>query len=169
MEIQRSDMTEKDIDMLSNMMLIFFHAGEKCLQIVEDHFVKEHRASQEYKEIKKRVGKIAADEILKTHVKDVLRHDMKFKYGEVIKRAEQLKQMMDTITLASIGASAKDIDSAEAYDLLHHDVNWLCKFYAYVTNITSESDAVKLESAVKMYAKGNMISEKIMDKFDVVL
>jgi cation transport regulator ChaB len=62
MEIQRSDMTERDIDMLSNMMLIFFHAGEKCLQIVEEHFVKEHRASQEYKEIKKRVGKVAADE-----------------------------------------------------------------------------------------------------------
>ena len=166
MEIQRSDLTEFDLDVLSNMMLVFFHAGERCLQVCEQHFVKEHRASKDYQKLCKTIGKPAADMFLKDRAHKLLQHEAKFKYGEIIRKAEQLKLLMDNVTSTAIACGREDIDSIEAYDYLHNDVNWLCKVYSMITNFTHKDDAVKLESTIKLLAKGNLTSDRVIKSFE---
>ena len=166
MEITRSDLTEFDLDVLSNMMLVFFHAGERCLQVCEQHFIKEHRASNDYKKLCKTIGKPAADMFLKDKAHKLLQHEAKFKYGEIIRRAEQLKLLMENVTSTAIACTREDINSIEAYDYLHNDVNWLCKVYAMMTNFTHEDDATKLESTIKLLAKGNLTSDRVIKSFE---
>ena len=166
MEIQRSDLTEFDLDVLSNMMLVFFHAGERCLQVCEQHFVKEHRASKDYQKLCKTIGKPAADMFLKDRAHKILQHEVKYRYGEIIRRAEQLKLLMEKVTSAAIACGREDIDSIEAYDYLHNDVNWLCKVYAMITNFTHKDDATKLESTIKLLAKGNLTSDRVIKSFE---
>jgi hypothetical protein len=166
MEITRSDLTEFDLDVLSNMMLVFFHAGERCLQVCEQHFVKEHRASKDYQRLCRTIGKPAADLYLKDKAHKLLQHEAKFKYGEIIRRAEQLKLLMDNVTSTAIAYGREDINSIEAYDYLHDDVNWLCKVYAMITNFTHKDDATKLESTIKLLAKGNLTSDRVIKSFE---
>ena len=71
-DIVRSKLTDYDLDVLSNMMLVFFHAGERCLQVCEQHFVKEHRASKDYQKLCKTIGKPAADMFLKDRAHKIL-------------------------------------------------------------------------------------------------
>jgi hypothetical protein len=166
MEITRSDLTNYDLDVLSNMMLVFFHAGERCLQVCEQHFVKEHRASKDYQRLCRTIGKPAADLYLKDKAHKLLQHEAKFKYGEIIRRAEQLKLLMDNVTSTAIAYGREDINSIEAYDYLHNDVNWLCKVYAMITNFTHKDDATKLESTIKLLAKGNLTSDRVIKSFE---
>ena len=166
MEITRSKLTDFDLDVLSNMMLVFFHAGERCLQVCEQHFVKEHRASKDYQRLCRTIGKPAADLYLKDKAHKLLQHEAKFKYGEIIRRAEQLKLLMDKVTSTAIACDREDIDSIEAYDYLHNDVNWLCKVYAMITNFTHKDDATKLESTIKLLAKGNLTSDRVIKSFE---
>jgi hypothetical protein len=166
MEIQRSDLTDFDLDVLSNMMIVFFHAGERCLQVCEQHFVKEHRASKDYQKLCKTIGKPAADMFLKDRAHKILQHEVKYRYGEIIRRAEQLKLLMEKVTSAAIACGREDIDSIEAYDYLHNDVNWLCKVYAMITNFTHKDDATKLESTIKLLAKGNLTSDRVIKSFE---
>lgn len=166
MEITRSDLTEFDLDVLSNMMLVFFHAGERCLQVCEQHFVKEHRASKDYQRLCRTIGKPAADLYLKDKAHKLLQHEAKFKYGEIIRRAEQLKLLMDNVTSVAVASTREDINSIEAYDYLHNDVNWLCKVYAMITNFTHKDDATKLESTIKLLAKGNLTSDRVIKSFE---
>ena len=166
MEITRSDLTEFDLDVLSNMMLVFFHAGERCLQVCEQHFVKEHRASKDYQRLCRTIGKPAADLYLKDKAHKLLQHEAKFKYGEIIRRAEQLKLLMDNVTSVAVASTREDINSIEAYDYLHNDVNWLCKVYAMITNFTHKNDATKLESTIKLLAKGNLTSDRVIKSFE---
>ena len=168
-DIVRSKLTDYDLDVLSNMMLVFFHAGERCLQVCEQHFVTEHRASNDYKALCKRIGKPAADMFLKERAHNMLQHETKFKYGEIIKRAEQLKALMDKVTSVAIGHTREDINPIEAYDYLHADVNWLCKIYAMITNCKYQSDALKIESTVKMLAKDNRTSEQVINSFKTAI
>lgn len=166
MEITRSDLTELDLDVLSNMMLVFFHAGERCLQVCEQHFVKEHRASKDYQKLCKTIGKPAADMFLKDKAHKLLQHEAKFKYGEIIRRAEQLKLLMDNVTSTAIACTREDVDSIQAYDYLHNDVNWLCKVYAMMTNFINKDDTTKLESTIKLLAKGNLTSDRVIKSFE---
>lgn len=167
MEITRSNLTDFDLDVLSNMMLVFFHAGERCLQVCEQHFVKEHRASKDYQKLCKTIGKPAADMFLKDRAHKILQHEVKYRYGEIIRRAEQLKLLMEKVTSAAIACGREDIDSIEAYDYLHNDVNWLCKVYAMITNFTHKDDATKLESTIKLLAKGNLTSDRVIKSFEL--
>ena len=166
MEITRSDLTDFDLDVLSNMMLVFFHAGERCLQVCEQHFVKEHRASKDYQKLCKTIGKPAADMFLKDRAHKILQHEVKYRYGEIIRRAEQLKLLMEKVTSTAIACGREDIDSIEAYDYLHNDVNWLCKVYAMITNFTHKDDATKLESTIKLLAKGNLTRDRVIKSFE---
>ena len=166
MEIQRSNLTDFDLDVLSNMMLVFFHAGERCLQVCEQHFVKEHRASKDYQKLCKTIGKPAADMFLKDRAHKILQHEVKYRYGEIIRRAEQLKLLMEKVTSAAIACGREDINSIEAYDYLHNDVNWVCKVYAMITNFTHKDDATKLESTIKLLAKGNLTSDRVIKSFE---
>lgn len=166
MEITRSDLTKYDLDVLTNMMLVFFHAGERCLQVCEQHFIKEHRASKDYQKLCKTIGKPAADMVLKDKAHKILQREAKFKYGEVIRKAEQLKLLMDNATHTAIACERKDVDSMQTYDYLHNDVNWLCKVYAMITNFTHEDDAAKLESTIKLLAKGNLTSDRVIKSFE---
>lgn len=167
MEITRSNLTDFYLDVLSNMMLVFFHAGERCLQVCEQHFVKEHRASKDYQKLCKTIGKPAADMFLKDRAHKILQHEVKYRYGEIIRRAEQLKLLMEKVTSAAIACNREDIDSIEAYDYLHNDVNWLCKVYAMITNFTHKDDATKLESTIKLLAKGNLTSDRVIKSFEL--
>lgn len=128
--------------------------------------MKEHRASKDYQKLCKTIGKPAADMFLKDKALKLLQHEAKFKYGEIIRRAEHLKLLMDNVTSTAIACTREDINSIEAYDYLHNDVNWLCKVYAMMTNFTHEDDATKLESTIKLLAKGNLTSDRVIKSFE---
>lgn len=161
----------KDLDFLANLMLVFFHAGEICIRATEDYFKDRYRASQEYQQLRKKYGKAQADMIVGDEVNRLLRHNEKYQYGKIIKQAEQSKSMMDEVTAISIGSveSEKELTGEEmfnAYDYLMKDARWLCKIYSMICNCEKESDIVKIESTIKLLAKGDMASEKVISRFE---
>ena len=165
-EQQRDVLTKRELNLLANMMTIFFHAGERILSVIQMSMEKEYRMSDDYKKIKKHIGKLAADEFLKKQATKVLRHDHRLKYGEIIRRIDQLKTMMDAVTNDMLACTKEGYDMMESYDAIHKDTNWLCKFYSLMQNITTDEDLVKLESMIKLYAKGDVISENILSNFN---
>lgn len=165
-EIKRGTMTKKELNILANMMTMCFHAGEKFLHVIQQHLEAEYRASNDYQQIKKHCGKIVADEILKRQATKFLFQDHKLKYGQMIKLADQIKLMMEAITDDIISCKRDGVDYAEAYDSINSDANWLCKFYSLMNNVTNETDWIKIESVIKLYAKGDVVSENILNNFD---
>jgi hypothetical protein len=166
-----NDLEVKDLDFITNLMLVFFHAGEQCIRLTEDYFKDRYRQSQDYAKLRKKFGKAQADLILGEQVNKILRHNEKYQYGKIIKHAEQLKSMMDEVTAISIGSveSEKELTGEEmfnAYDYLMKDARWLCKIYSMICNCEKESDIVKIESTIKLLAKGDMASEKVISRFE---
>jgi hypothetical protein len=79
--------------------------------------------------------------------------------------------MMDEVTAISIGSvncktELTVEEKCNAYDYLMKDARWLCKIYSMICNCEKESDIVKIESTIKLLAKGDMASEKVISKFE---
>lgn len=167
MTITKGMFTEKDLDKIYGMMLIFAHAMERCLSLAEMHYAAEYRGSNDYKRLCKAYGKAYAGEIVRRGAHKVISHDKKHKFGEIIAQAKRLYTMMEKVSETAMVSCENNAGLGEAYDALHHDVNFLCKIYALMGNCTGEDDEIKLMSTVKMLAKGDRISERVIDAFNI--
>ena len=165
-----NDLEVKDLDFITNLMLVFFHAGEQCIRLTEEYFKDRYRQSQDYAKLRKKFGKAQADLILGEQVNKILRHNEKYQYGKIIKHAESLKSMMDEVTALAIGSIDNDQEltgeeMCNAFDFLMRDSKWLCYIYSMICNCEKESDYTTIENIVASLATGNMVSESVINKF----
>lgn len=164
--IPQGTLTNADIDVVSGMMVIFMHAAEKCLQIVENNYFAEYQAGAEYKRLSKQYGKAIVDKVAKQQVKRIVRGDERNKLGKLLRTAELFHQQMESLTETAYKSHDRSMTDGGAMSAIVHDVNYLCLLYALMGNCDGKDDEIKIISTVKAFAKGKRVSEQVLAKFE---
>lgn len=159
-------LTESDLDVLSGMMVVFFHSAELCCAVMEAHYAKQYHQSKEYQKLCKRFGKAYADSIVNNTVAKLLKGDKRNKIGELINAFNRVKFLMDSINMSAIECRKKDVSVEDIFDSLQNNTNTWCRIYALMSNIDNEEDWLKFESTLKVLGKRrDRVSERILDRF----
>lgn len=162
-KLPQGTLTNDEVDTLSGMMIVFMHAAERCLQLCENHYEAEYRAGKEYMYLRKRYGKIAADEILHKQVKRVIRGDERNKLGKILEAADRFHKAMESLSGRAIALHVDEVNDMEAFDHLLHDVNFLCYAYALMANCKEDKDELRIISSLKIMAKGDSVSDNLLN------
>lgn len=154
------------MDALTGMMIVLFHAGERCSQILMQQYASQYKTSQDYKVLCKRYGKTQADLIVKEQTEKILTQADKMQVKRIVKQAEDLQRSIEKMTTIAIqvGDQANMCDN---FDALLNDANNVCKLMGYYANLMTEEDMLKADSALKALAKGNRVPETIMQQFEM--
>lgn len=163
-KISQGILSETDIDVLSGMMIIFLHAAEKCIRTMELHYEAEYRAGNDYKKLCKMYGKPQADRILREQTRKVIRGDERNKLGKILRVAEDFHKHMESLTESGMKSHRQDTTDCDAFDAIQHDTNFLCYLYALMGNCIGADDELKIISATKALAKGDRVSENVLEK-----
>ena len=154
------------MDALTGMMIVLFHAGERCSQIITKQYELQYKQSQDYKVLCKRYGKPQADLIVKEQTERILTQADKMQVKRIIKQAEDLQRTIDKMT--DIAIAVGDLEQAfDNFDALLNDANNVCKLMGYYANIITEEDLLKADSTLKILAKGKRIPDAIMEQFEM--
>lgn len=162
-------LTEDELDVLSGMFIVFLHSAERILRVMEQHYETIYRQSNDYMKLCKKVGKPRADEILRNETIRVVRGDQKNKIGKILKAAELFKSQMEGLTINAAESHVDGVTFAQSFDALHHDVEFLCRFYAKMVNCNGKNDEVMLDAFITRLAQGDRCSERIINNFKIVL
>ena len=159
-------LTIEDRDNLSADMIVDLHAAERHLQMIELSFVQQLRDTDEYRDIVKQHGKASADAALFIKTHRVLRQDERYRLNDLMR---QIKGVY--ISMQRIFKAAMDHGTEKGYanmDPLMVEVNRLCYFQNLLRNIPDE-DMIKVVSTLKALAKGNQVSDRIMERLNKTL
>lgn len=167
--IYRGTLTEEEQDVLSGMMIIFLRSAEKCLSMLENHFFLEYQASKEYNMLKKKLGKLRADMILKEQVSNIIRGDERNKLGKLLEQGNAFHNTFEKIFNNGMKAHKDDIKDEEAFDFMINDANFLVYLYALIGNCEEEIDSIRILSSVKALAKGHRVSDNLLEKLKVTV
>lgn len=158
-------MTIQEIKRLESMFIVEMHAAERILRLIESGMEKIYRESKDYKRLVKKMGKVAADKIVKDYTHRVLTQDQTYSIGLLLEECKKLHYYMDRLTAAAttIDQNAKDkgITYVDMFDALTHDANLLAYRHALMAN-TRPEDEIKVDSALKALAKDHCISDEIL-------
>lgn len=154
------------MDALTGMMIVLFHAGERCSQIITQQYAAQYKSSQDYKALCKVYGKPQADLIVKEQTEKILTQADKMQVKRIIKQAEDLQRSIEKMTSIAIQVSDQP-NVCDNFDALLNDANNVCKLMGYYANIITEEDLMKADSTLKTLAKGQRISETIMQEFEM--
>ena len=163
-KIPHGSLSNDDLDVLSSMMVVFMHAAEKCLLIMETHYELEYMAGKEYQYYCKRYGKALTDAIVRKQTKRIIRGDERNQLGRIIKTAKDFQLSMEKLFDTAIKSHSKETTDVDSLNHLMHDVNFLCYLYALMANCNGKDDEIKLVSTVKALAKGDRVSDNVLDK-----
>lgn len=159
-------LTTQEMDTLTGLMIVLFHAGERCSQIIAQQYAAQYKTSQDYKVLCKRLGKVQADLILKEQTEKILTQADKMQVKRIIKQAEELHRSLERMTDFAISVGNQE-NVGDNFDALLNDANNVCKLAAYYANIITEEDMLKADSALKALAKGKRIPDTIMKEFEM--
>ncbi len=162
--LSHGTLSETDIDVLSGMMIIFLKAAEKCIQTMELHYEAEYRAGKEYKAYCKLYGKAVTDAIVSKQVRKVIRGDERNRLGKILQAASEMHRQMDYLVDSGMQAHPDNITTEQAFDAMQHDTNFLCYLYALMGNCNGKDDEIKIISTIKAFAKGDRVSDNVLDK-----
>lgn len=158
-------MTIQEIKRLESMFIVEMHAAERILRLIESGMEKIYRESKDYKRLVKKMGKVAADKIVKEYTHRVLTQDETYNCGLLLEECKTLHYYMDRLTAAAIAidpnAEDKDIKEMDMFDALIHDANLLAYRHGLMANVRPE-DEIKVDSALKALAKDHCISDEIL-------
>ena len=160
-------MTIQEIKRLESMFIVEMHAAERILRLIESGMEKIYRESKDYKKLVKKMGKVAADKIVKEYTHRVLSHDETYNIGKLLEECKKLHHYMDRLTAAAIAidpqAEDKGRKEMEMFDALQHDGNLLAYRHALMVNIP-DTDDIKVDSTLKALAKDHHASEAILSE-----
>ena len=159
-------LTPQEMDALTGMMIVLFHAGERCSQIIMQQYAAQYKASQDYKVLCKRCGKAQADLIVQEQTEKILTQADKLQVKRIVKQAEDLQRSIEKMTTIAIQVGDQ-ANACDNFDALLNDANNVCKLTGYYANIITEEDMLKADSALKLLAKGKRVSEKVMQQFEM--
>lgn len=154
------------MDTLTGLMIVLFHAGERCSQVIAQQYAAQYKTSQDYKVLCKRLGKVQADLILKEQTEKILTQADKMQVKRIIKQAEELHRSLERMTDFAIAVGNQE-NVGDNFDALLNDANNVCKLAAYYANIITEEDMLKADSALKALAKGKRVPDTIMQEFEM--
>lgn len=159
-------LTTQEMDALTGLMIVLFHAGERCSQLIAQQYELQYKQSQVYKALCKKYGKTQADLIVKEQTQRILTQADKMQVKRICKQAEDLHRSIERMTgfAIEIGEQEQAFDN---FDALLNDANNVCKLAAYYANIITEEDMLKADGTLKTLAKGQRISETIMQEFEM--
>lgn len=163
---QEDKLTSEDIDVLSGMIIIFLHSAERCLQLIELAKEDDYRIGADYKRYVKLYGKAHIDNIVKKKVKEIVRGEQRLQLGKLLEKGKEFHLMMKKISQAGMVAHREDVTDADAFDAIIHDTNVLCYMYALMGNCLTDEDEMKLISTIKVLAKGNRVSDRIISRLE---
>lgn len=168
-KFSQSTLSDQDLDVLSGMLIIFLHAAEKVVNVIETNKALEYMAGNEYKYYCRMYGKARTDEVVKQQARKVIRGDKRLELGNLLATAKKLHQQMEKITNEGMTAHSEDISDVRAFDAIEHDANFLVYMYGIMGNVDGDNDEIKLISTLKAMAKGHRVSDNLLSKLEVKL
>ena len=154
------------MDALTGMMIVLFHAGERCSQIITQQYAAQYKASKDYQLLCKMYGRAKADLMVQEQTEKILTQADKMQVKRICKQAEDLHRSIERMTDFAIAVGEQE-QAFDNFDALLNDANNVCKLAAYYANIITEEDMLKADSTLKTLAKGQRISETIMQEFEM--
>ena len=160
-------MTIEDIKTLESLFIVEMHSAERIFRVIENGLADIYRQSKDYKQLVKKHGKPAADQIVRHYTHQVLTQDEQYNIGQLLKVCKTLHHFMDRLTIAGIemnpGTKDKGRKEAEMFDALQSDSNLLAYRHALMVNIPDTED-IKVDSTLKLLAKDHTVSERIIER-----
>lgn len=154
------------MDALTGMMIVLFHAGERCSQIITQQYAAQYKASKDYQLLCKIYGRAKADLMVQEQTEKILTQADKMQVKRIIKQAEDLQRSIEKMTAIAIQVGDQP-NTCDNFDALLNDANNVCKLMGYYANIMKEEDLLKADSTMKALAKGNRVPETIMQQFEM--
>ena len=161
MEPKEQPLTIEDRDNLSSDLLVDLHAAEKHMQMIELSFVHEIQATENYKRLVKEKGKTNAEVILYAKTHRILRQDDRYRVNQVMQAFAAAHRAMQKIFNAAIENGVED--GYNNMEPLMVETNRLCLVQNLLRNISDE-DMVKAISTIKVLAKADCVSDRIIDR-----
>ena len=155
-------LTDTDLDVLSGMMVIFLHSAERIIKIMEMEYERRYRAGKEYKQYVKRFGKAKTDELVKQEVRRVVRGDERNQLGKILKAGKDYQRLIEVLNKTARNAHKEGVTEWDSFDAIIHDVNMLCYIYGLIGNCPNDDDEIKLLSTLKLLAKGDRVSPRVL-------
>lgn len=161
-------LTKEDVKVLESM----FHQSCQELYVIvrfiEVGLFGIYKKTKDYRELVKRHGKQRADDIVAYTVHDQLfNHDEMYNTGTILRKICELKQWLDRLFDVGVAVNPKVPDAAKKeYQLaeeLMHDGRLMAWRHAMQCNIP-EGDDIKLDSTLKLLAKENTVSARILER-----
>ena len=162
---QNQRLTDEDLDKLSGLMILGFHIAELACSKMEYEYATRYKGEQ-YADAVKAYGKAYADKLVLDAVKKEVRNDERHKIGDLLNAFESVKIKMEKLTSSALEAREDDASYIEVYDALHNNVNYWSYIYLLMSNFTNGDDFLKIESQIKLLAKGNSVSDRVIKLFD---
>ena len=157
-------LTDEDIDVLSGMMIIFAHSMERIIDIIELAYEDRYRQGKQYKELCKTLGKAAADNIAHKGIQRMYRQDEAYQIGRILKTAKDLHRMMEVLNGKARKAHSENTTEWQTFDAIIHNTNLLCYMYGLIGNCNGDDDELKLLSFLKVLAKDNRVSRRVLER-----
>ena len=161
-------LTREDIQRLESM----FHQTAQEMYVlsnlIELGLFGIYQKTKDYKKLVKMHGKTRADEIVRQTCHDQLfNHDEMYNVGTILRKADELKTWLDRLFNVGIKVHNSVPEAAskewEMDESLMHDGKLLAYRHALMCCI-EPSDDIKLDSTLKVLAKDNTISDRIIER-----
>lgn len=168
-------LTAKDADVLTAMLLILTHATERAVEVLEEYFAQEYenKRPEELVALERQLkqqyilqgvpprfaesrAKREAEEFVREQNSKIFRTDNeKISFGEWKKTAERLHEL--TMQFTKCGMDTEnlvdpEVTSIQMFDTIMRDSQLICRIFILLGNIEAE-DFIKVESMLKLMGK----------------
>ena len=154
-------LTIEDRDNLSADMLVNLHCAERHMTMIELSYVQEIRDTDEYRYLVRKHGKASAEATLFAQTHRILRNDERYQISQLMRHIGDVHKDMQRIFNAAMEHGT--LEGYENMDPLMVEVNLLCYIQNLLRNISDE-DMLKVYSTLKVLAKGDTVSDRILER-----
>ena len=154
-------LTIEDRDNLSADMLIDLHCAERHMTMIELSFVQQIRDTDEYRYLVKKHGKASAEATLFAQTHRILRNDERYQISQLMRHIGDVHKDMQRIFNAAMEHGT--LNGYDNMDPLMVEVNRLCYIQNLLRSISDE-DMLKVYSTLKVLAKGDTVSDRILER-----
>ena len=155
-------LTIDDRDNCCAAFVIALKVAERWLQLIELSFIHEVQASDEYKTLRKLYGKAQADTLTAVHTKRILRNDDRYQIKNLLRIGADFHRAMDRIFDGAIEHGAYNME--QNIDFLQRDTNMMAYVQALMMNVNDKESDLQLLSTLKVLAKGDTVSDRILER-----
>ena len=162
--MKQRKLSNEEIGNLIGMFTVLVHAAELCITPIEGHFKLVYEDDVRYRNACLIKGEEYANKKLADTVENAVRWKSGSRIGKTLKVMQQMQKALEPFTADSVTTKEGGM-KADMYDCLHNDANLICRLFCLLTNCRAHEDWLKIESALKVYAKEKIISDDIIELF----